>query len=144
MSSTRERGRAAQTYLEHELQNVDPLSLVARLYEMAALEVARARAALVTGSPAAMGTAVRRAIDCISLLQSSLDMDQGGEVARNLDRLYAYLLRRLSQAHVGNDDAALAEVGGHLTDLGRAWREVASRGSIGVTAVTSAVAAAAR
>jgi flagellar protein FliS len=77
---------------------------------------------------------VRRAIDCISLLQSSLNLELGGDVARNFDRLYTYLLQRLSQGHADNDDGAFAEVAGHLTDLGRAWREVASRGSVAVAA----------
>jgi flagellar protein FliS len=119
------RRSAASSYNEQEILNESPLARVARIYDMAGVEIARARTSLAGGKPAVKGAAVARAVRCISLLQSSLNMREGGEVARNLDRLYAYLLRRLMVAHVQNDDAALAEVGRHLSELGSAWRKVA-------------------
>lgn len=124
MSSYGRRG-AVSSYNEQEILNESPLALIARLYDMAGVEVARARANLAGGKPAAKGAAVSRAVRCISLLQSSLNMRAGGEVARNLDRLYTYLLRRLMSAHVHNDDSALAEVARHLSELGSAWRKAA-------------------
>ena len=63
----------------------------------------------------------------ITHLYTTLDMDKGGEVAANLDRVYGYCVRRLSDGHVNDDDKALGEVSTHLTELGSAWREVASR-----------------
>jgi len=116
---------AVSSYNEQEILNESAVALIARVYDMAGVEIARARANLAGGTPAGKGAAVSRAVWCISLLQSSLNMRAGGEVARNLDRLYTYLLRCLMTAHVQNDDAALAEVAGHLSELGSAWRKVA-------------------
>jgi flagellar protein FliS len=76
---------------------------------------------------AAKGIAVQRVLRCLALLQASLDTERGGEVAGNLDRLYAYLQRRLSEGHRRNDDAAFAEIAAHLGELGAAWREAAAR-----------------
>ena len=120
-------GTASSTYLEQEILSEGPLARVARVYDMALQQVSRARASLATGALAKKGVAIGRAADCITLLQSSLNMSRGGEVAKNLDRIYAYLLRRIGEGHLRNDDSALAEVATHLQELGGAWREVARR-----------------
>lgn len=142
------QGNAASTYLQQEVLSESPLARVARLYEMAALEITRARAALGKGDVAAKGRAVHRACNCLSLLQTSLDLERGGDVAKNLDRLYHYLIDRMTRSHIDNDDAGFAEVAGHLSELGAAWREVATRPaaespSASTTTDTPAVAAAA-
>ncbi len=119
--------QAASTYLEQQIRSEDSLALIARVYEMATLHVARARAALAATDWPTKGIAVNKASRCISLLQCSLDMDKGKEVASNLDQVYGYLLRRLGQAHQRNDDAAFAEVQRHLVELGTAWRDAARK-----------------
>lgn len=123
-------GFVASTYVEQEILSEGPLARIARLYRMTSIEVRRARAALSAGDAASKGRAVRQACACISVLQSSLNLGAGGDVARNLDRVYGYLLRRLSEAHVHNDDGAFAEILTHLESLGEAWRDIADRGDV--------------
>ena len=80
----------------------------------------------VRGGPTAEeALSVRRVGEYVSLLQCSLSIEDGGDIAANLDRIYTYLLVRLSEAHVGNDDAKFKEIGHHLTELGSAWRQAA-------------------
>ncbi len=124
-------GDAATAYIEQNIRTSDPVALVARIFELASMHIARARSALAEGDLAAKGVAVNHASRCISLLQTTLDMERGGEVARNFDRLYAYLLRRLTDGHHRNDDGALAEAARHLGDLGQAWRAVSAPGHRG-------------
>ncbi|HEU4402082.1 MAG TPA: flagellar export chaperone FliS [Candidatus Polarisedimenticolia bacterium] len=119
----------SQAYLEQEILTADKMGLVVRVFDIGLQQVARARAALSTRDLAAKGTAVRQASRCLALLQSTLNMKEGGEVAVNLDRLYTYLLRRLTEGHLRNDDEAFAEIAAHLSELGAAWREAASRGA---------------
>jgi flagellar protein FliS len=116
---------AASAYAEQEILAESPLARVGRLYDMAGLEISRARAAIAAGDLQAKGRAVDRALRCISVLHASLDMQAGGEVARNLDRLYAYMLRRIVEASLRNDEAPLLEIAGHLSELGSAWRSIA-------------------
>ena len=120
-------GRMASTYIEETISTESPLGLVARIFEMASLEIARARASLAASDPVGKGMAVHQASRCLSLLQCNLRMDEGGEVARNLDRLYTYLLNRLTLAHLNNDDSIFAEIGGHLSEMGGAWRQAANQ-----------------
>ena len=127
MSPSNNAGRAASAYLEQDIRTADPVTLVSRVFEIALLHVARARTALASRQMAAKGTAVQRVVRCLTLLEASLDVERGGEVAANMDRLYAYLMRRITEGHLRNDDAAFAEVATHLGELGAAWREAAAR-----------------
>jgi flagellar protein FliS len=126
VAETNPAGVAANTYQQHDIETADPLSLIVRVFNLGSLHVARARAALASGDIAAKGRAVHHVSRCLTLLQGTLKMDEGGEVARNLDRLYTYLNLRLSEAHINNDDDAFAEIAGHLTELGAAWRQAAA------------------
>lgn len=117
---------AAEAYREQDVLTADPLSLVARAYDAALGHLARARAALASGDLAAKGAAVARVGDCLALLRGALDMERGGQIARNLDRLYDYFSRRLLEGHARNRDEAFAEVFGHLKELGEAWRRAAA------------------
>ena len=55
-------------------------------------------------------------------LQSTLDFERGGEIARNLDELYRYVIRRLVHVHAHNDVEALDEVTGLMREIRDAWR----------------------
>jgi flagellar secretion chaperone FliS len=54
-------------------------------------------------------------------LRGTLNMGQGGELARNLSDLYEYMNRRLLRANVDNNVACVAEVQSLLGDIRSAW-----------------------
>jgi flagellar protein FliS len=56
-------------------------------------------------------------------LRTHLDTKAGGELAQQLDSLYAYCSVRLLDANAHNDAAALDEVHGLLKPVADAWRE---------------------
>ncbi len=56
-------------------------------------------------------------------LMISLDMEIGGEMAKNLYKLYDYLHYQLVQANVKKDPALIDEVLHHLRDLKKTWEE---------------------
>ncbi|MBP2674665.1 MAG: Flagellar protein FliS, partial [Deltaproteobacteria bacterium] len=57
-------------------------------------------------------------------LNSSLNMEQGGEIARNLRRLYDFVLDRLLKANLKNDLVALNEAERVLEMLRSGWKEM--------------------
>ena len=57
-------------------------------------------------------------------LQSALDLEKGGDLARNLHELYGYVTRRLVFVNAYNDLAALQELLSLITEISQAWREV--------------------
>lgn len=115
------------TYATREIETSDPIGRLVRVFDLASTHVSRARAALRAGDMRTKGEQVHRLSRCLQLLQTSLDMDQGAEVAGGLDRIYSYLMARLAQGHLRNDDEVFAEIGKHLAELGSAWREVLER-----------------
>ncbi len=54
-------------------------------------------------------------------LRESLDQQNGGEIAANLDRLYEYMVARLVEANIGNDVALIDEVAGLLRNVKSGW-----------------------
>ncbi len=68
------------------------------------------------------GLAISKAIMIIdSGLRASLDKKVGGEIAENLDALYAYMSQRLMMANLKNQPEILEEVHSLLKDLKSAW-----------------------
>jgi flagellar protein FliS len=62
-------------------------------------------------------------------LRAHLDVKSGGEIAQNLDDLYAYCSVRLLHANSKNDVRALDEISGLLTPLLGAWVTIRSGSS---------------
>ena len=70
-------------------------------------------------------------------LRAHLDVAAGGEIARNLDNLYAYCSVRLLHANSRNDVAALDEIVQLLSPLLGAWNAIRSgQGAAAVQSLT--------
>ena len=57
-------------------------------------------------------------------MKASLNFEKGENIARNLDSLYNYMLRRITEADLGQDTQALVEVIEILEELRTAWEEI--------------------
>ncbi len=58
--------------------------------------------------------------DALSELMSSLNLDVG-DIAKNLYRLYDYMVRRCIEANIKSDKNIIQEILGYLEDLRDAW-----------------------
>ncbi len=110
------------------VEGASPHRLIQMLMEGALEKVAAARGAMIHGNMAEKGRQISWAISIISGLQASLDLEQGGELSRNLDALYDYMVRRLGEAGARNDPALLDEVSGLLLELKQGWDGIADAG----------------
>jgi flagellar protein FliS len=111
-------------YLDTRILSADPLELVHILYDHTVAMVSDARRYLAEGNIAARGRSISRAIAAIDELDSSLDRQSGGSIARNLAALYQYMRGRLLTANIRQEDAPLAEVESLLRTLGEAWSAI--------------------
>jgi flagellar protein FliS len=113
-------------YRETEIRSASPVYLVVKLYE-AALRHCRS-AASHGGNLRARerGESVTRALAIVSELRSALDFEQGGEIARNLDALYAFASERVLDAHVRGRSQGFEEAARVLEELLGAWRQIAA------------------
>lgn len=63
----------------------------------------------------------------IAELAISLDMERGGEIAKNLSRLYDFMTNHLSQANLKKELEPIQEVREIMADLRGTWMQVAEQ-----------------
>ena len=106
---------------ESEAGFASPHRLVQMLMEGALDKIATAKGAMSRKDYAGKSAQITWATSIINGLRSGLDMEAGGEIANNLNDLYAYMNRRLIDANIANDVAILDEVSGLLVEIKSAW-----------------------
>lgn len=117
-------GAYQQVQVQTGVEDADGRRLVSLLFEGALGAISSARSAMARGDIEAKGVQIGRAVRIVDEgLRGSLDLNQGGALAANLDGLYAYVVRRLTEANLRNDDAALGECARLLSPLREAWSE---------------------
>jgi flagellar protein FliS len=119
---------ASRQYQTQQIMTASPAMLVFMLFEKAIGCLKEAIQAIADNEVEARWRANGRAMEIVSHLQLTLDIDKGGEVALNLDRLYSYMLVRLPKVDIRNDASAAHEVIGLLEPLRDSWRELAKQG----------------
>ncbi|MGH8444559.1 MAG: flagellar export chaperone FliS [Solimonas sp.] len=107
--------------------DLPPHRLTGMLYEGALARLATARGAMSRGELGAKLRAMAGALAIVEHLRACLDRQAGGAIARNLDALYDYMLRRMVHANASGDVAALDEVIGLLRPLREAWDAIGER-----------------
>lgn len=67
--------------------------------------------------------ALDRVIKIVREFRKTLDFETGGELAKNLDRLYAFVLDRLAQGALDKEPSRLKEALGVLEELHQGWKQ---------------------
>ena len=118
---------AASHYLQTQIQSRTPVELVVMLYDGAIRHADAAREAMAAGNIPARKAALSKLTAIIAELQNTLDMERGGEIAQDLDRLYTWAMHRLLDAVVGRDPRPIEEVRRVLDNLRGAWQAIAAK-----------------
>ncbi|WP_292970899.1 flagellar export chaperone FliS [Pantoea sp. UBA4549] len=116
----------AKIGVESAVMSATSPQLMTLLFDGAISAVVRARLFMQEGNIAGKGNAISKAINIIEAgLKQGLDEASGDELTLNLIGLYSYMVRRLVEANIRNDVAALEEVETLLRNIADAWKEVA-------------------
>lgn len=103
------------------VEDASPHRLIQMLMQGFLQRVAEARGAMLRKDIPAKGVALGKAINIAAGLQGSLNMQVSSELPRQLDALYDYMQRRLVQANLENDMAALDEVADLMRKIKEGW-----------------------
>lgn len=120
------RRQSAQTYanigLETEVLSASPERLITLLYNGARAAIMQARHHLEQNNVAQRGMAISKAIDIVdSGLKAAVDVEQGGDLAKNLIATYEIIIHHLLSANVQADDEKLRLAEQLLSELSQAW-----------------------
>ena len=123
-----------QAYTAYKNTNIRTASqghLVVLLYEGAVRQLTAA-AALFDSADTVKARDIEKFNNClqkaqaiITELQVSLDMEKGGEIAKNLMALYIYFNNELMSANINRDKKKVDFVLSMMTELSGAWRQAA-------------------
>ena len=113
--------RYAQVAGTTEVAYASPHRLVQMLMEAALDKIAIATGQASRRDFEAKGRNINWAISIINGLRGSLNLEEGGEIAQNLDDLYDYMVRRLVDANAASDPAILHEISGLLGEVKAGW-----------------------
>ncbi|MFY4729005.1 flagellar export chaperone FliS [Nitrospira sp. BLG_2] len=114
-------------YQQTQVMTSSRVQIVVLLYDAAIQSIELARAGIESSNPKEKGRFLGRAISIIGELNSVLDFEQGGEIARSLHRLYEYMLSELVTANARNDARHLNGPLRCLTTLREGWREIVAQ-----------------
>jgi flagellar protein FliS len=95
------------------------------LYDGALARLTEGAAAAARGDVRARGVAVSKALTIVASLQETLNLQAGGDVATELDRLYTYASGRLLDVSLKGDVSGIQEVHRLLSGLREAWHQIA-------------------
>lgn len=116
--------QAAATYQRNSILNATPEKLVKMLYDGAIKHLEKSRIGLTDGKTARnaeVGQSLSRAMGIIGELRASLDHAAGGQVARDLDRLYEFSLDQLSQSNLTRTPTGVSNTLQVMRTLKEGW-----------------------
>jgi flagellar protein FliS len=116
--------KLAQQYLRTQVESARPTQLVVMLYDGAIRFLTIAKEKMQAREIEPKHIHILKAQKILSELLGSLDAENGGEVAANLRRLYAYMLNRTMEANVYDRTEPLDEVISMLRELRASWSEL--------------------
>jgi flagellar protein FliS len=122
--------RAAQSYGSVQVvtgvATADNVQLIQMLFDGLIDSLASAKGHILNNAIEEKSKSISRAGRIVVGLQGALDFERGGELAQNLNELYAYVTRRLFHVNAYNDLAVLEEVQSLIKDISEAWKSLPS------------------
>ncbi len=114
-------------YLKTDIETASPIKQVVMLYDKAIVCLKDAINNIQEGDIKSKINNINRATEIILALNSSLDMEQGKEIAKNLRDLYEFSYLKILEAHAKNDIKLLEDIIQILDTLRSAWEELLSK-----------------
>lgn len=131
-------------YQSASVQTADKVRIISLLYDGAISFLNQSKKRFEQGDIAGKGLFLGKTTAIIGELSSCLNMEAGGEIATNLDRLYTYIIGRLVDISTKNDRKGYDDVLRVLNELRTGWKQMETdyrRANAKVTAAPQAAGA---
>ncbi|MGH8420302.1 MAG: flagellar export chaperone FliS [Pseudomonas sp.] len=104
-----------------QTSEASPHRLVQMLMQGGLDRIAQAKGALARDDIATKGLCIGKAVAIVGGLREGLDPEKSPTPLSDLDGLYDYMMRRLTEANIKNDVGILDEVSGLLANVKEGW-----------------------
>ncbi len=118
--------KGTSAYLQTQVTTTSQGEILLMLYDGAIKFLTNAKTLIAARDMAGKGNAISRALDIVNELDSTLNMEKGGELSRNLHTLYLFCNKRLLMANLKASPEILDEVITILTNLRSAYAAIAT------------------
>jgi len=108
-------------YKQSDIETADRGKLLLMVYDHCIRWCAVAREAIQAKQIAKRTQAIFKVQDGLTELICSLDMEKGGDISKNLRRLYDFYSQHLTEANLKNNEQNVAEVQAMMESLREAW-----------------------
>ena len=118
---------AFDEYKRNKVITASGVELIIQLYDEIMNNIRLAKPILTKGDKLSFdeiktkSKALNKAVNIVTALADSLDMEKGGEISANLSKLYEFINMRLLNANLKNDSVMLDEAIRVLNELREAW-----------------------
>ncbi|EHZ2742917.1 flagellar export chaperone FliS [Vibrio vulnificus] len=110
--------------VDSQLSAASPHKVIQMLMAGAIERLIQGKAAMQAGNIPVKGERLGKALDIIIALRSCLSMDDGGDIARNLDQLYEFMITQISGANHRNDPQMIDDVIDIIREIKSAWDQI--------------------
>lgn len=104
-----------------QTSEASPHRLVQMLMQGGLDRIAQAKGALERKDIATKGLCIGKAVAIVGGLREGLNQEEVATTLADVDGLYDYMMRRLTEANISNDVKILDEVGGLLSNVKEGW-----------------------
>ncbi len=115
----------AQAYAKTQISTASSVQVVVLLYDGAISSMKLAQEGIVALNFQDKARFLDRALRVVGELSASLNMEEGGVVATNLQRVYEYIQFELTQANLKNEPGRLEGPIKCMSEIREAWQELA-------------------
>ncbi|MGK5084500.1 flagellar export chaperone FliS [Bdellovibrionota bacterium FG-1] len=122
----------ANHYKQMAVKTASRGQILLMLYEAAIKNVKFATQAIERKDLVQKGLYIGKAHDIINELTSTLNFDVGGDIARNLERLYNFIVEQLIKANIESSKEPLIAVQKVLETLHEGWKVAVEQVNRGV------------
>jgi flagellar protein FliS len=122
----------ANRYLEQQVATASPAMLTAMLFDAIVANSLRAVDSLVADDKITARRSLIKAQEIVLELRSTLNHEAGGEIARNLDRLYDFTYQKLLEGSLRGDQASVLAAVDVIAPLRDSWRTACVESAVAV------------
>lgn len=118
--------QAQSVEVQASIESASPHELIDLLLQGARTHIAKAQGHTQRHQIKEKGEQIGRALSIIEGLKTSLNHEQGGEIATNLLSLYDYVQQLLLKANLNHDEELLTQANTLLSEIHQAWKSIAA------------------